>query len=86
MSPVGGVFNDGARFGAGVEWQNVLGGASHGYTSALSVEATAAQQVPVPAAPARLGMECLAADFLPEKVRVRRIGEAVNQVPLVLVE
>jgi hypothetical protein len=31
-------------------------------------------------------MECLAAEFRPETVGVRRIGEAVNQVPLVLID
>jgi hypothetical protein len=61
-----------------VEHESIFGGASHGYTSALSVDAAGVRQVPVPAAPAGSRIEHLAAEFLPEKVGVRRLGEAVN--------
>jgi hypothetical protein len=42
--------------------------------------------VPIHPATARIGIECLAAESFPEKVGVRRIGEAVDQMPAVLIE
>jgi hypothetical protein len=48
--------------------------------------AATAQQMPMPAAPASFGIEGLAAEFFPEGVGVRGIGEAVNQMPAVLME
>ena len=48
--------------------------------------AAAPQPVPVHAATARFGIECLPAEFLPEEVGVRRIGEAVNQMLAVLMQ
>jgi hypothetical protein len=51
----------------------------------LSVDNAGVRQVPVPAATARFGIECLAAECFPEKVGMRRIGEAVDQMPAVLI-
>jgi hypothetical protein len=42
--------------------------------------------VPIHAATASFGIECLAAECLPEMIGVRRIGEAVNQMSAVLME
>jgi hypothetical protein len=42
--------------------------------------------VPAHAAPASFGIECLAAECLPEEVGARRIGEAVDQTPAILME
>ena len=44
------------------------------------------QPVPVHAATARFVIERLPAEFLPEKIGVRRIGEAINQMPAVVME
>jgi hypothetical protein len=40
--------------------------------------------MPVHAATPRFGIEWLAAEFLPEKVGVRGHGEAINEMPAVL--
>jgi hypothetical protein len=67
-----------------VEHHRGFSGASHGYTSALSADAAAVHKVPVPASPPRLGIQGLTAEFLPEKVGVRRVGKAINQVPSII--
>jgi hypothetical protein len=68
------------RINRSVEHDSIFGGASHGDTSALSVDDAGVRQVPDPAATARFGIECLAAECFPEKVGMRRIGEAVTHL------